>query len=105
MRDVQIEIVVAAPVERLAARHHLDAFGIDAARAEIVDELGREIVADHSDQLDGREERGGDGGVVGCAAQRVFHFAGRRLDVVERHRSDDYDWRIGHNLVGRGEQN
>src|SRR5262249_50397511 len=75
----------------------LEAGEIDAAAAEELDVLAREVVADDADEADvPRQERRGDRDVARRAAEDVGPAAERPVEVVERHRADDEKPLFGH---------
>ena len=88
---VEVPAVLAAPEEGLAARHVLDVVGEGAPRRENGEVLVAEVVADRAHCGHGVEERRRQREVGRRAAEHPLALAERRLDRVERDRSDDRD--------------
>jgi hypothetical protein len=86
--DVHVVVIVAAPEEGLAAGDPLDVAGLDSAGAQQLEMLVAEVVADWADDVNGREEAGGEGEVHGRAAQHPLALAEGRADAVEGDRTD-----------------
>jgi len=92
---VHVLVVRAGPREGIAFRA-LEAGGGDVPGGEEIQVLLGEILADDADQMDGRGEiGGGETGEGSGAAEEVFPFRGRGLDVVDGDGAADEDGGVG----------
>ena len=89
--DVQVVAVLAAPEERLLAGDALQAVGVDVAAVEDRRVLVGEVLADHGDEIDFREERSGHGEIRRRAADAAVDLPERSLEGIEGNTSDDED--------------
>ena len=71
------------PAEGLAALADFQAARVDVAAVEDGEEFLGAIVADHADEADGREERGGVGEIDGGPADDVVALAEGGFDGVD----------------------
>ena len=92
---VHVDFVFAGPMERLAIGD-FQPREVNAVTAVKVEVAFREIPAHDADEVDGREETGGDGGVTGGPAEqsRVAGLGG--FDGVKRGGTDNH---YAHNKI------
>ena len=95
---VHVPHVFAGPAEGFSG-NNLQAFEVDAAAAEEVDVLLREILADDADEAYRRETRCGNGAVGSGAAEEVFVFGELSFDVIQPDGANDKN---GHRLRTMG---
>src|SRR5437764_684197 len=89
VRSVEVKVVAPAPEEGLAVGDSFDVVRVDVAPAEDRHLLLAEVAADHGDDSHVREETGRKREVRGRPAQNLLALPERRLDRVERHRTDN----------------
>jgi hypothetical protein len=89
VRGVEVEVVAPAPEEGSALGDALQVVRVDAALAEDRHLLLAEVAADDGDDPHVREEAGREREVGRRPAQNPLALPERRLDRVERHRTDD----------------
>lgn len=92
---VHVLVVGAGPRESVALGA-LEAVGADVAGGEEIQVVLGKILADHSDEVDGGGEiGGGESGEGSGAAEQVFPFRSRGLDVVDGDGAADEDGGVG----------